>query len=77
MKQIDTRIYGDCRINDQYFRQTSPFKRASDMTVICESVFQRENEPITKLFIPLCTHSSDRYHLNFIDNYCRHLSHLY
>ena len=48
MKQIDRSRYGEYIINDNYFCQDSPFKRASDMSVICESLPQREHQHMKK-----------------------------
>ena len=36
------------------------------MRVICDSIFQRQHKLMTKLLIPLCKHSSDRYHFNIL-----------
>ena len=39
-KKIDTSRYGAYRINDHCFCKAGPLKGASDMIVICESLFQ-------------------------------------
>ena len=36
------------------------------MRVICDNIFQIQNQLITKLLIPLYKHSIDRYYLNIL-----------
>ena len=54
VNQIDTRIYGDYTITDHLFFKDSPIKRASDMRVICDHIFQRHHKQTRKILIPLC-----------------------
>ena len=65
-KKIDTHRYGDYTNNDHDFFQKNPFKIASDMILICASLFQIEHKNMIKLLITLCKHSNDRYHLNIL-----------
>ena len=44
VNQIDTRRYGDYTITDHFFCKYSPIKRASDMRVICDHIFQIQNK---------------------------------
>ena len=39
VKQINTILYDDYRINYYYFHHDSLFQGASDMRVLCESLF--------------------------------------
>ena len=42
VNQINTRRYGDYTTNDNYFCEPSPIQIASDMRLICASLFQSQ-----------------------------------
>ena len=64
MKQIGKSRYGDYRINFNYFCKDSQFKRSSDTSVICVSLFQNQHQQMIKILIVLCKHPTVIYHFN-------------
>ena len=66
MKQINTRRYGNYRITDNYFGVDCAFKVEIDMRVVCDHIFKRKHQQMTKILIPLCKNYTDRYHLNIL-----------
>ena len=66
MNQINTRGYSDYTTNDNYFCEHSPIQIASDMRLICASLFQSQYKQMTNIAIPLYKYSTDRYHLNIL-----------
>ena len=65
-KQINTSRCGDYIINYCYFCHESNFKRASDMRLMCDQIFQRQHQQMEKLLILLCKKFTDRYHLIYL-----------
>ena len=61
MKQINTIRYDNYKITDKFYGVDSQLKTVNEMRVICDSIFQRQHQPMTKRLITLCNHSSDRY----------------
>ena len=65
MDQIDTRRYGDYNITD-IFCKDSTIQRATNMIVICESLFHGQHNQMTKILIPLRKYSSNIFHVNIL-----------
>ena len=51
-------------MNENYFSQDCLFQRGRETRIMCTSIFEIKHKHKRKIFIPLCTNSTDRYHLN-------------
>ena len=63
VNQIGTRRNDDYTITGNYFCKNCKIQRRSDKRVIYTSLFQMQHKQMTKILIPLCKYSTDRYHL--------------
>ena len=52
MNKINTNTHNDYNISDQYFQDDGNYKRASDMRVTRERIFQRQHLTIKKCLFP-------------------------
>ena len=66
VNQIDTDIFNDKTFLGLCFQHVKNFKRESDIRVTYENLFKKQHLIITKMLIPFCKNSNERYHLNLM-----------